>query len=288
MTYQYLNNKNKSFYFLFLVLSIYFLDFITGNKLSDIFILNTLDISNYDKLWSLLTYPFKLTSTASLILFVFVMVIISKNLENIYKSNLIPVVYIIIILSHSVVFSLVNVDTDNFLSGTDGISFFILVLHLLINKNYTFSIYSFDFAISKFALSVMIFMWIFSQSLNYYAYGQNEVLNSFFLAGLGTCNALIVYLQLYVIKKLSSKRQIQEDEEYSEFNELEHTLATISESNKRITQFKTAPEEINLLSNNPYLDEERMNIILEKINESGFSSLSELEQKFLEEYSKKI
>lgn len=288
MNLEFSNSTNKSYYFLFLVLSIYFLDFITGNRLSDIFVLNTLEVSSYNNLWSILTYPLKFTSSASLVLFVFVMGLISKNLETIYKTRVIPIIYLLIILSHGVVFSLINVDTESFLSGTDGISFFILVLHLLLNKEYRVNVFTFDLNINKLFVGVMIGMWVFSQSLNYFAFNQNHVLNSFFLAGLGTTNALIVYFQLRLIKRFSKKNNIPKIDESNQYNELEHSLATISESNKKLNQTKPAYEETNLFSNNPYIDEEIMNNILEKINDSGFSSLSENEQRFLEEYSKRI
>lgn len=288
MNLEFSNSTNKSYYFLFLVLSIYFLDFITGNRLSDIFVLNTLEVSNYNNLWSILTYPLKFTSSASLVLFVFVMGLISKNLETIYKTRVIPIIYLLIILSHGVVFSLINVDTESFLSGTDGISYFILVLHLLLNKEYRVNVFTFDLNINKLFVGVMIGMWVFSQSLNYFAFNQNHVLNSFFLAGLGTTNALIVYFQLRLIKRFSKKKNIPKIDEANQYNELEHSLATISESNKKLNQTKPAYEETSLFSNNPYIDEEIMNNILEKINDSGFSSLSENEQRFLEEYSKRI
>lgn len=288
MNLEFSNSTNKSYYFLFLVLSIYFLDFITGNRLSDIFVLNTLEVSSYNNLWSILTYPLKFTSSASLVLFVFVMGLISKNLETIYKTRVIPIIYLLIILSHGVVFSLINVDTESFLSGTDGISYFILVLHLLLNKEYRVNVFTFELNINKLFVGVMIGMWVFSQSLNYFAFNQNHVLNSFFLAGLGTTNALIVYFQLRLIKRFSKKNNIPKIDEANQYNELEHSLATISESNKKLNQTKPAYEETNLFSNNPYIDEEIMNNILEKINDSGFSSLSENEQRFLEEYSKRI
>ena len=290
MSFEFLNIKNKSSYILFLVISVYFLDFITGYKLSHIFILNTNETTNYNNLWSLLTYPLKFTSFASLLIFMFAMGIISKKLERVYKSNIIPFVYLLIVLCHSTLFTLIYSNSKQFVSGTDGLSFFIITLYFLLNKNQRLTIASFVFNVNKVVIGAIISLWVFAQLLNYYAYEENFVLNSFFLAGFGTLNALVVYFQIYLIKKLKSKRKVVAQQREKVFDELEHShsYSKFSESNMRVNQVKYKNEEPNIFTGNSYSDEEKMNDILDKINSFGYDSLTFTEQNFLKEYSKRI
>ena len=285
-----LNSKNKSSYFLFLVVSICVLDFITEFRLSNIFILNSLEVNEYNKLWSLFTYIFSPSSFASLLLFIFAMNVVSKSIESVYKSNVIPLVYFLLILSHSVIFTLINSNSISYLSGTDGISFFIICLQIFLYKNQKIKIFSYEFNINKVTLISILSLWVFAQALNYYAFGQNVVLNSFLLAGLGTSNAAIVFLQISIIKKIRSKRESKTIRDERFFNEYEHshTYTMIKELNLKKQQLKVKNEEAILNSIIPYHDEDRMNDILDKINRTGYASLTDSEQKFLQDYSKRI
>ena len=253
MSFEFLNIKNKSSYILFLVLSVYFLDLITGYKLSSIFILNTYETTNYNNLWSLVTYPLKFTSFASLLIFIFAMGIVSKKLERVYKSNIIPFVYLLIILCHSTLFALIYSNSTQFVSGTDGISFFIIALYFLLNKNQRLTIASFVFNVNKVVIGAIISLWVFAQTLNYYAYGENFVLNSFFLAGFGTLNALVVYFQIYLIKKLKNRKNVIVPQAEKVFDELEHShsYSAYNESNMRLNQVKYKNEELSIFTGNP-------------------------------------
>jgi len=278
--------RNTSKSILLFVLIVYVLDFITGNKLSDIFILNTSDILAYQDLWKIITYPLKYNSSASLLLFTFVFLFLSSNLENFYKFSVVPIFYLLITASHGVLISLFNItETTSFISGTDGVAFFVLVLHYLLFKNYRFYVLNFELILTKYIILTIIGTWAFLQGLNYFLYTSSEVFNSFLLAGLGTSNALIVYYQMYFIKKYNDKKY--KSRIIDKVDEEEPSLEMISASKLKMTENKRV-DDVNLISSDPIENEERMNNILEKITDSGYSSLSESEQKFLEEYSKNI
>ncbi len=278
--------RNTSKSILLFVLIVYVLDFITGNKLSDIFILNTSDILAYQDLWKIITYPLKYNSSASLLLFTFVFLFLSSNLENFYKFSVVPIFYLLITASHGVLISLFNItETTSFISGTDGVAFFVLVLHYLLFKNYRFYVFNFELILTKYIMLTIIGTWAFLQGLNYFLYTSSEVFNSFLLAGLGTSNALIVYYQMYFIKKYNDKKY--KSRIIDKVDEEEPSLEMISASKLKMTENKRV-DDVNLISSDPIENEERMNNILEKITDSGYSSLSESEQKFLEEYSKNI
>jgi hypothetical protein len=278
--------RNTSKSILLFVLIVYVLDFITGNKLSDIFILNTSDILVYQDLWKIITYPLKYNSSASLLLFTFVFLFLSSNLENFYKFSVVPIFYLLITASHGVLISLFNItETTSFISGTDGVAFFVLVLHYLLFKNYRFYVLNFELILTKYIILTIIGTWAFLQGLNYFLYTSSEVFNSFLLAGLGTSNALIVYYQMYFIKKYNDKKY--KSRIIDKVDEEEPSLEMISASKLKMTENKRV-DDVNLISSDPIENEERMNNILEKITDSGYSSLSESEQKFLEEYSKNI
>lgn len=278
--------RNTSKSILLFVLIVYVLDFITGNKLSDIFILNTSDILAYQDLWKIITYPLKYNSSASLLLFTFVFLFLSSNLENFYKFSVVPIFYLLITASHGVLISLFNItETTSFISGTDGVAFFVLVLHYLLFKNYRFYVFNFELILTKYIMLTIIGTWAFLQGLNYFLYSSSEVFNSFLLAGLGISNALIVYYQMYFIKKYNDKKYKRRI--IDKVDEEEPSLEMISASKLKMTENKRV-DDVNLISSDPIENEERMNNILEKITDSGYSSLSESEQKFLEEYSKNI
>lgn len=278
--------RNVSKSILLFVLIVYVLDFLTGNQLSNIFILNASDILSYKNLWTIITYPLKYNSSASLLLFTFVFLFLSSNIENFYKFSIVPIFYLLITASHGVLISLLNISGDtSLISGTDGVSFFVLILHFLLYKNYRVYILNFEVYLTKYLLLTIIGMWTFLQGLNYFLYGSSEVFNSFLLAGLGTSNALIVYYQMYFIKKYNDKKY--KSQILDKLDEEEPSLEMISASKSKMTENKRV-EDLNIYSLNPIENEDRMNSILDKINESGYSSLSESEQKFLEVYSKNI
>jgi len=278
--------RNVSKSILLFVLIVYVLDFITGNKLSDIFILNTSNILSFQDLWKIVTYPLKYNSSASLLLFTFVFLFLSSNIENFYKFSIVPIFYLLITASHGVLISLLNVSgTESFISGTDGVSFFVLILHFLLYKNYRVYIFNFEVYLTKYIMLTVIGIWAFLQGLNFFLYGSSEVFNSFLLAGLGTSNALIVYYQMYFIKRYNDKKY--KSQIIDKVDEEEPSLEMISASKSKMTENKRV-EDVNLYTSNPIENEDRMNTILDKITDSGYSSLSESEQKFLEFYSKNI
>lgn len=278
--------RNVSKSILLFVLIVYVLDFITGNKLSDIFILNTSNILSFQDLWKIVTYPLKYNSSASLLLFTFVFLFLSSNIENFYKFSIVPIFYLLITASHGVLISLLNVSgTESFISGTDGVSFFVLILHFLLYKNYRVYIFNFEVYLTKYIMLTVIGIWAFLQALNFFLYGSSEVFNSFLLAGLGTSNALIVYYQMYFIKRYNDKKY--KSQIIDKVDEEEPSLEMISASKSKMTENKRV-EDVNLYTSNPIENEDRMNTILDKITDSGYSSLSESEQKFLEFYSKNI
>lgn len=279
-----IEKNNKSRFILLFVLIVYLLDLISDGKLGSIFMLVTSEVQSIQDIWKILTYPLKYNSSASLLLFTFVFTFLSPNLENFYKFTIVPIFYILIIASHGVVISLV--DSNSIISGTDGISFFILFLHFLLHKDYKVRFMNFNLNLSKYTLLAIMFSWSALQGFNYYLYGSQEILNTFILAGLGITNACVVYLQVYLLKKQNLKKQ-PKIEDIIEEDELP-TLEMISASTSVIKEHNRRKEEINLISADPNINEERMNYILDKITENGFSSLTKVEQKFLEEYSKKL
>jgi hypothetical protein len=276
--------SNKSRFILLFILIVYLLDLVTAGKLGAIFMLTTSEIHSFNEIWKIFTYPLKYTSANSLILFAFVFAFLSPNLENFYKFTIVPVFYFLIVASHGVVISLI--DPNTIISGTDGISFFVLFLHFLLFKNYNIKILHYNFNLSNIILLTIMACWSALQGFNYYLFGSQEIINSFILAGLGITNAFVVYLQIYLMKrhntqKITSIEDLIEEED-------SHSLEPISASSSKIKEQNRMKEEVNLISSDPHINEERMNNILEKISDTGFSSLSEIEQKFLEEYSKKL
>lgn len=276
--------SNKSRFILLFILIVYLLDLVTGGKLGAIFMLTTREIHSFNEIWKIFTYPLKYTSANSLILFAFVFAFLSPNLENFYKFTIVPVFYFLIVASHGVVLSLI--DPNTIISGTDGISFFVLFLHFLLFKNYNIKILHYNFNLSKIILLTIMACWSALQGFNYYLFGSQEIINSFILAGLGITNAFVVYLQIYLMKRHNTQK-ITNIEDLIEEEDAQ-SLEPISASSSKIKEHNRMKEEVNLISSDPHINEERMNYILDKITDTGYSSLSEIEQKFLEEYSKKL
>lgn len=263
----------------------YLLDILMSGQLTGLFLLDPKLVIESTEFWRVLTYPLAFDNIGSFFLFTVAMAIFSPRIEQLYSSFTIPVVTVLLIVLHGTVLTLVNLDANHIIKGTDGISFFMFSAFLLSSPRSKIVIPNFKSVKSSRLISFLVITWLFiglGRMLldpEYYFWSNAE------LAGFGIINGLLLHYQLKFFKRFKSK--YEEEPYHAPDDESEPELISVDEF-RRMNEYAKKQDEQYVLSNNPYSDEDRMNEILDKISEFGMDSLSPYEQLFLEEYSKNL
>lgn len=257
----------------------YFLDIFTGLSLKEIFILDSDLVFENNEFWRLLSYPLAFNNFVSYLLFAFVFTVFAPEVEKLYSKFALPVVTVMILMLHGSLVSLINIDQDLLISGTDGLSFFIIASFLLAYPRVNVEFYTTRKIKVKNLIGLVILIWLNFLIIPGFIYSDFSFITNIELASFGVINGLLLHYQL---KLLFNKQTKDIDEPYfAPDDEMVHELAGLDE--------KTLTENINsdqfILSKNNYENEERMNQLLEKISSNGIDSLSNHERNFLTEYS---
>ena len=275
------------------------IDFVIGGKLFSFFALNTEKIFLNYEFWRLLSYPFFFDSAESLFLFIAIFIFVSPKLEYFLSSKIYPLFLFMISFVIGAITSIVFNSEKIIVGGMEGISFFIIALFmlLLIKDKYLIKKQpALVICISTVAIWGLfkIFYVIFSKI--------NFIMPSIAFSISGLVLGFLVYLQInYVIKLKGSKTKIKvkriklpSSEELSNtmyknpnFRELITNLNFLS-SMKSVQTDVNVEYAANNLEQEIMDDEDRLNMILEKIFENGKDSISPDELLFLENYSNKL
>ncbi|MDC1068326.1 rhomboid family intramembrane serine protease [Candidatus Kapabacteria bacterium] len=287
---------SKSILILFVIF--YLLDSFTGGQISPILELDVNKIINDFELWRLFSYPFATGSFESSLLFVIAIGLFGPKIEERYNPYIFPLLFFLISLIHGTTFTWIYIYTAKTFAGTEGLSFFIFFAFINTNSKAKFKFTNKGIRVqASLLISLIISLWLGIQIIKVLDYKIMSSLDSLIFAGLGIGNSIILWLQFYLFRKKQERQAIDTldilendsnfaDEELSQFEKDELSLALIA-SQQRI--YKEHQKDENLvISPDPLLNEERMNSLLDKISDKGYTSLSTTEQKFLKEYSKSL
>ncbi|HRP01894.1 MAG TPA: hypothetical protein PLE30_04510 [Candidatus Kapabacteria bacterium] len=298
-----LKNINLSKILLAVISIAFLMNVITNNTYIDILSLQAKSIFTQLSLWKLLTFPFAIHTVDSFVLFAFVFHFFAEKLENIIGSIRFGLWLLILNTIFAGILTLLFWNSNFSFSGLDSISFFVISLYLMLKpKSYIKIIKSKMYALPATLLFMMIWM-----SIKIMSYGLNDIemamstLSSFVF---GVTTSLIIYFQirLYTKKQITQNNFVVEQRTSNETNDVEY-LSAIKERNLSYLYntdkiSREAVSEVDYMENYDFafhgisedatVNEERLNYILDKMNDKGEASLTVSEKKFLYFYSKQL
>ena len=204
-------------------------------------------------------------------------------METLFHKALYPIILFLVISLQGTISSLIFWRSSLYIEGMEGLSFFVLTLFLFFNANKKVILWQFP-PVSAFAFVFFIAIgWAVTTSLHAMISGYEILVKGAANAIFGLTGGLIIFLQLRLSRNIKNKEHephldIPKPEELSMALIRQNELR---EMNKRIQDDYLWDEDIPLT-------EDRLNEILDKINENGKKSLLPEEIRFLEEYSKRL
>lgn len=279
------NIKSFSFAFLIAVLLINLIDFSFGLGLTQKLAFNPKMILQDYQMWRLLTYPFVITKIEFALFFSAVFLFVSPMLETYLNKYLYPVFLFLAASLQGFVLTLAHWNNNVVINGVEGLTFFILILMLLLKpnarliKNYPLKVSSFSLVLFGLWVVSLLIPAINSESLSF-AENYSSVI---FGATLGVSIFFpIKYMQKYLDRRRKTNRQ---NLQIPKPEELQLAMISSAQLKKMYSQYE---RNLSLLSDDPEINEEILNKLLDKINEQGKESLTGDELRFLEDYSRQI
>jgi len=279
----------KSFSFL-LMLVIVFANLVNSFlnlNLGNLFLLNPKEIAHNFHFWQLVTFPLVLKDNLFIFILAPILIFLSTKLENYLNKYLYPVFLLMVTVLNGLLITLSLWNKNIYISGGETIGFFILTLATLIMPKDRLSRKN-PLTVSTFAILIAS-LWIIIK----YVANSIELYYTFPIM-FGVLSGFLVYIPIRNMRKYIEKREIEINSSKQRqvkitIPEPEEIVATKRISNMNISHiYHKYEEDYCELSENDEENEEKLNRILDKINEKGKESLSYYEKKFLNEYSKRI
>lgn len=267
------------------LLIIYFLNYIVQGKLETLFSLEPDAIIHRFEFWRLITYPMSAGSFEAILLLFYSFYVLSPKLEYLFKSGLYPLYVLLLIFLQGLIHTVVFWDKHIILSGMEGISLFTMALFSLLRPKQEIK-FTFIRAFKLAYLTLFFFgTWLSLKYLNSFILGSDVMLSAAAALAFGASVALLSFLQIRFINKIIIyKRILTESVEARDEEVVEPAFEAKVKSKHKAPQQKPGI----FIEGDQEENEKRLNLILEKIFESGKESLTREELSFLDEYSKKM
>jgi len=296
--------KNIGFY-LFLPLAI----FVGLNNLFNLDIiyfisLNPKILIQNNSLWTLITFPFAENSIIEFLLFSVIFLLYFPLLQSIYNKWFFPIFFFLFTLLEGSLLTIVFWNKDIYFQGLSAISSFILVV-----ISFLYSKEKFVFGrlpvikVSHFNLIIALFYFAFKLPI-FIENDNNKIIATTAPLIFGIMVASAFYLQIYIYNKyILPKKRMQSIKEVVQLltkaretvQALESTLVeqTTEQNQPNVKPYgnkldKPIPTNKILITDDPEMNEELLNKILDKISERGLESLTQNEIEALRQLSSKI
>lgn len=251
--------------------------------------LNPQKVINDIEIWRLFTYPLASLSIAEVVLFIYTFWVIAPKIEYYVLNKLLLVVSYGIFIPLQGIFSTLLFARENlFLVGTEGLSFGIITFYFLIFYRIVNQYQEVSLRL-LIQTAIVLFLWIMGASLDSYIYQRPSLINAFGFALLGIILGIIAY---YFAKSNINELMHARLRDYEKFRrsflEPDEKFEQFHQNRRDNNQidFEEIVNERDSQLRSVELSEDKLNRILDKINEQGKDSLSNDELKFLENYSK--
>lgn len=285
--------KSVAKYSVLLIGVIAAINFFAQLNLEKVIALNPAHLINFTEFWRLILYPIIEPSLTSFLFFAIAFLIFAPALEQYFNKVLFYTLLITLVPLTSCIETLIFWGKDINFYGTDVLTAFVFGLSIFIYPKHNLKIIHLKSLNNYKAVAVIFAIWIAigiensinSDINNYFAY--------IFPILFGFLAAASIKLQMNFFFKYYFQRK-----QARSYTELKNIANEVVREKRRERDLEDYPElhklsrednqaENNLkVSENLEENEEILNLILDKINTEGFSSLTPEEKAFLDEFSK--
>lgn len=267
---------------------LYIVDYIFGLNFNSIIAINPSLIKENFELWRLFLYPLGNSNIEGYLLFAAVFYFISPKMEEMVKSITYPFWLLILILSQSAFLLFAFWEKNISISGMEGISLFILCLYVFLNPKELIRIEKFGKIKNLVFASMLVSLWIGIKFFNFFSYTESQNLSFMGVFSFGFGSSFLIFVQDRIIKYFRVKRlrKSQQNMKIPKPEELSMAMMNNMKLSKIYRSLEDEEDEIYMLSNDPSENEIILNDILDKMNDKGKDSLTNLESKFLMQYAK--
>jgi membrane associated rhomboid family serine protease len=241
--------------------------------------------------WRFLTYPFATSGFWEMLSTSAVLYFFAPEVERIMSSRRLLMVLGIFIIVHALVFAPLLMFTKATLAGTSAISLFILTMYVYLYPSGEVSLFGIIPMRATMLLCIMFVVAIASSVMSF-SLNPAAIAHAFANEGFGIFFGFL-FSHLY-FGRLSSggfvllKRQPKQQQAPTRRS----TTPSPASVGRTLSQSQEAEQRVGI----PHaedddlmpLDEDRLNEILDKINEKGQASLTASEQKFLKDYANRL
>ncbi len=272
--------------FVIMILFIYALDFIMDGKLSELFYLNPAQVVGDLEAWRLFTFPLAPGHIENVFLFGVTFTILGPKIESVIEGIYYPIILFLMACLLGTVITLGFWGDSLIFTGMTGLSFFVMSLFLYLNAEKKIIVLNSRPVRSFILVSLILLSWISSIVIRALLTNTVFLISELSLAGFGIISASLIYLQIYLVKR--KKRGVGSEFDGLDIPDPEQlSMALISQQEQK--KYNRGESDENIVQENePVLNEDRLNQILDKINETGKESLSPEEIRFLKDYSKNL
>jgi len=180
--------------------------------------------------------------------------------------------------------------------GLEGTSFFIISIYVMLSKNNFIRNNTISL---NFGIITSLLIWFGIKYLIATEYGFINIIPSFVMASCGIFIALLIFLQInYLVKKRIKEQKAKVSNKsaadfvgysiYANPSFRKYFYEKIDPKNYWLVKEKIGKKTEDLFAENLLTDEEKLDKILDKINQIGQANLTKEEVKFLNKYSNKL
>ncbi len=274
---------SKIFVCIYLIMGV--ISYLTNGASYNLLVLNSHSMLADGELWRLFTFTLLPDTIEGTILTSLVLWFVAPALELKFKTKKFALLAFFVIALQGAIFTLLFWNKNVNVAGAEGLSFFILTLYMFLevsDKN----VFSFK---NKRTLNLVVFIPVvwFASVIVHNSFTNNPSLtNSIISSAYGIIFGGIIFVQMKAAKHLlNPERQTTNPVNVPSPEELIGSLRMQKEGAFE-TQFDDEYENDIPVEIEEYFSEERLNQILDKINEYGKDSLTPDEKLYLKEYSK--
>jgi len=261
-----------------------------ANFLSDWTIYNLLSLNpalilSHLEFWRMLSFAFVPGSIEGTLLFVYAFWFVGPKLEERFHVNKLGLMITLVSFIMGSIFSIIFLNQNIYLTGNEGLSLFVVTLFVMTELSADKSKFNLSNPISMPMILLVTVIWfastVINNSFNHAANGMTTVIS----ASIGILLSTLVFMQIkFALYVFGQKRTISPAIKISQPEELIRSSSTKREA----TAHNTYEDEIEEYVEEPdseYYSEEKLNRILDKMNEFGRDSLNSSEKLYLKEYS---
>ena len=294
--------KNKitfSLLFLFLICLTNAINIATDGLLLDFVAMHTTKFFSEIELWRILLFPFVSASLEGFIIFLFAFAFLSNDLEKFLGGKIYPTFIILITFLTGTATAIITYGQNISFSGLEGTSFFVITFFAILQKKNFIkkkNLYQRISVISIVSLWIAIKLYIGIEN------GFTNVVPSYIMAGSGVIIGFLLFFQInYLVKKRIKQNKIKGFSQHYDANFVGYSIYNNPQFKKYIynkieesyllqikEKIKSKTDAALLFNTEILTDEEKLDQVLDKINEVGKSNLTKEELEFLNYYSDKL